>query len=130
MHLDEAQRREAMANVAGLLEPGGVLAMSLRHGPVPPGRRMLQVGGHETIDLAAECGLSPVINVTRDSIQPINLAAGVTWTHLAFSRPKIHRSCLAAPLRSGIPQWHTRTRHFSRPVWIILGFLRQERRRV
>lgn len=90
MHLDEAQRREAMTNIAGLLEPDGVLAVSLRHGPVPPGRRMFQVGGRETIELAAERGLSPVANVTRDSIQPGNRAAGVTWTHLAFSRRRTH----------------------------------------
>ena len=38
MHLDEAQRAEAMPAVASLVRPCGVLILSLRHGPVPAGR--------------------------------------------------------------------------------------------
>jgi protein-L-isoaspartate O-methyltransferase len=40
MHLDAQQRREAMPNVAALTRDSGVMIMTLRHGPVPPGRRM------------------------------------------------------------------------------------------
>ena len=36
MHLDERQRRRAIPNVAALLRNGGVMIMTLRHGPVPP----------------------------------------------------------------------------------------------
>ena len=43
MHLDEAQRRQAMPNLAALLRPGGTIIMKIRHGPVPPGRRMFEV---------------------------------------------------------------------------------------
>ena len=44
MHLDPLQRRTAMPNVARLLaRGGGVLALSLRQGPVPKGRRMFDV---------------------------------------------------------------------------------------
>lgn len=45
MHLDEAERRTAMPRVASLLAPGGVMVLSLRHGPVPAGRRMFAVSG-------------------------------------------------------------------------------------
>ena len=38
MHLDEAERTRAMACVAGLVAPGGLMTLSLRHGPVPAGR--------------------------------------------------------------------------------------------
>jgi SAM-dependent methyltransferase len=40
MHLDEAQRQRAMPNVSALVRNGGIVIMSLRHGPIPPGRRM------------------------------------------------------------------------------------------
>jgi len=86
MHLDEAERREAMPHLACLLSPHGVLVMSLRHGPVPAGRRMFAVSGDETLALGAASGLRPVHHGTRESITPANRAAGVTWTQLAFHR--------------------------------------------
>ena len=57
MHLDAPQRRQAMPNVAALVRNGGVMIMSLRHGPVPPGRRMFEVSAEETIALAQPLGL-------------------------------------------------------------------------
>ncbi|MBV9685742.1 MAG: class I SAM-dependent methyltransferase [Alphaproteobacteria bacterium] len=56
MHLDGLQRRHAMPNVAALVRNGGVMIMSLRHGPVPPGRRMFEVPAEETIALAQPLG--------------------------------------------------------------------------
>lgn len=84
MHLDRDERREAMPNVASLMRPGGVLIMSLRHGPVPVGRRMVDVTGQETIDLAEQEGLRTVQNLRAPSVGEHNRRAGVTWTHLAF----------------------------------------------
>jgi 2-polyprenyl-3-methyl-5-hydroxy-6-metoxy-1,4-benzoquinol methylase len=52
MHLDAQQRRRAMPNVAASMRNGGVMIMSLRHGPIPPGRRMFEVSAQETIALA------------------------------------------------------------------------------
>src|SRR5438876_6059232 len=62
MHLDERQRRRAMPNVAALVRAGGVLVMTLRHGPVPPGRRMFEVSAEETLGLAQPLGLRGVLN--------------------------------------------------------------------
>lgn len=87
MHLDAEERRAAMPNTAGLVAPGGLLAMSLRHGPVPPGRRMFEVTAAETRALAAREGLIQILEVDQDSIQPANIAAGVTWTYVVFRRP-------------------------------------------
>ncbi|HKX44439.1 MAG TPA: methyltransferase domain-containing protein [Burkholderiaceae bacterium] len=86
MHLDETERQTGMARLASLLEPTGVLILSLRHGPVPAGRRMFDVTAAETVALAERSGLACVLNVQTDSWQALNRAAGVTWTHLAFSR--------------------------------------------
>lgn len=60
MHLDTAARRRGMASLADLLAPGRQAALSLRHGPVPPGRRMFDVSPEETVRLAREHGLGPV----------------------------------------------------------------------
>lgn len=84
MHLDEAERGIAMPKVASLLAPGGVMVLSLRHGPVPAGRRMFDVSGEETIELALQHGLGVVMNTRTESLQAGNRAAGVTWTRLAF----------------------------------------------
>lgn len=86
MHLDEHQRRHAMPRVASLMRDGGVMIMSLRHGPVPPGRRMFVVSGDETIRLARAEGLHLLLNVRAESVQTRNRWAGVTWTRLAFAR--------------------------------------------
>ena len=86
MHLDADQRRRAMPNVAALLADGGTLILSLRHGPVPPGRRMFEVSADETIGLAQAEGLRPRLQEERGSIQAANRLAGVTWTILAFEK--------------------------------------------
>jgi hypothetical protein len=46
-----------MPRVAGLVRLGGVMMLSLRYGPVPPGRRMFDVSADETIRLARAEGL-------------------------------------------------------------------------
>jgi SAM-dependent methyltransferase len=84
MHLDEAERVRAMQVVAPLVAPGGVLILSLRHGPIPPGRRMFDVPAEETIAQAAREGLQCVVNALAPSVQADK--PGVSWTRLAFRR--------------------------------------------
>jgi SAM-dependent methyltransferase len=86
MHLDAAQRLHAMPKVASLIAVSGTMVMSLRHGPVPPGRRMFEVSADETIHLAQAQGLYAVLNLRTDSVQEINRRADVTWTRLAFTK--------------------------------------------
>ena len=88
MHLDEAQRRRAMPNLAALVRPGGTIILKTRHGPVPPGRRMFEVPAQETIELARREGLHPVLNVRSESNQERNRAAGVSWINLALVKGK------------------------------------------
>lgn len=86
MHLDVGERQRGMPHVASLMRPDGVLLMSLRHGPVPLGRRMFEVSARETIVLAEAVGLKCMVNLEAESVQEGNRRAGVTWTHLAFAR--------------------------------------------
>lgn len=84
MHLDLAERRHAMPRLAALMRVGGVLALSLRHGPVPAGRRMFDVSASETIDLAREHGLRCLLCRTDDDAHLGR--PGVTWDRVAFVR--------------------------------------------
>ena len=84
MHLDEPERTRAMECVAGLVAPGGLMTLSLRHGPVPAGRRMFDVSPAETRALAARHGLATVYEKERPSV--FN-ADGVWWDVLAFRAP-------------------------------------------
>lgn len=86
MHLDAEERAAAMPIVASLIQPGGVLVMSLRHGPVPEGRRMFDVSATETTELAAKEGCACVFERLSGSREAINKAAGVTWSRLVFRK--------------------------------------------
>jgi SAM-dependent methyltransferase len=88
MHLDAMERRDAMPRVASLVRPGGVLIMSLRHGPPAPGRRMFDVSPNETIPLAQAHGLRSILNVRTRSALLGNRRAGVMWSRLAFERTR------------------------------------------
>jgi len=88
MHLDAPQRRRAMPNLAALVQNGGTIIMKIRHGPVPPGRRMFEVSAEETIELARMHNLHPVLNLRDESSQQQNRIAGVSWTRLAFVSPR------------------------------------------
>ncbi len=84
MHLDQAERAEGMAALAALLAPGGVAILSLRHGPVPPGRRMFDVSAEETIALGRQHGLEPCHSGRREDTQG---RVDVHWSVVALRRP-------------------------------------------
>ncbi|MGJ4942819.1 class I SAM-dependent methyltransferase [Bradyrhizobium sp. HKCCYLS1011] len=84
MHLDADQRAQAMPNIASRITAGGRLIMRLRHGPVPPGRRMFEVADDEIIALAGLQNMTLVFNEHAISRDARNQAAGVTWTTLGF----------------------------------------------
>jgi SAM-dependent methyltransferase len=86
MHLDSAERARAMLNIASLLAPEGMLIMRLRHGPVPPGRRMFDVTTADVTALAVPVGLDCVFEHHGGSLGVQNFSAGVTWTTLALLR--------------------------------------------
>jgi 2-polyprenyl-3-methyl-5-hydroxy-6-metoxy-1,4-benzoquinol methylase len=83
MHLDEPDRERAMAAVASLVRSGGTMTLSLRHGPIPPGRRMFDVSAAETSALAAQHGLVTIQTSVHKSMMR---ADGVHWDVLAFRK--------------------------------------------
>jgi len=84
MHLDQQQRRCAMERVAALVRPGGVMMISLRHGPVPAGRRMFDVSAAETVGLAQTQAMT-CVHRSENRDGSLN-RPGVTWDRLAFAK--------------------------------------------
>ena len=82
MHFNAHERATMFPTVAALVAAKGALMISLRHGPIPEGRRMFEVSGEETLALAAKFGLTCGYAAdTNSQGQP-----GVSWTRLWFTR--------------------------------------------
>ncbi|RZL61165.1 MAG: class I SAM-dependent methyltransferase [Variovorax sp.] len=86
MHLDAAERATAMAALADLLAEAGQIVMTLRHGPVPEGRRMFDVSADETGALAKPHGLiAHHSGARRDTLGRDD----VRWSVLALRRATV-----------------------------------------
>lgn len=83
MHLEADERARGMGSLAALLAPQGRILMSLRHGPVPPGRRMFDVSAEETLALAARHGLATLHQNSREDMLD---RADVRWSFLGLQR--------------------------------------------
>lgn len=86
-HLDNDERCAAIRNLADLTASGGMLIMSLRHGPGASNRRVHEVSPEDTIAAALRTGLELIRERQAESMQASNRAAGVRWTWLAFRLP-------------------------------------------
>lgn len=83
MHFDGGERERVMRRVAELAAPGGRFIATFRHGPVPPGRRMFEVGLDEAAALGARHGFSLVDHATgRDTAN----REGVSWLMLCMEK--------------------------------------------
>ncbi len=83
-HVAPGERARTMRKLVGLLRPGGTMALTLRHGPAPPGRAMHPVSAEEVARLGREHGLVAV----REGAAPDRQGrAGVSWSHLALRLP-------------------------------------------
>jgi len=88
MHLDPGEREVAMGAIAELTAANGQVFMSLRHGPVPEGRRMFDVSAQETVDLAARHGLRCDYGMEREDMLG---RPDVRWSFLALRKPAASR---------------------------------------
>jgi hypothetical protein len=68
-HIDDAARQIAMACLGRMISVGGLLVMSLRHGPGVPGRRAFPVSPDETIKAAIRSGFALLRQSQANSIQ-------------------------------------------------------------
>lgn len=83
MHLDQGERHAAMEALAELTADGGEIFMSLRHGPIPEGRRMFDVSAEDTVRLAARYGLRCDCEVEREDMLG---RSDVKWSFLALRK--------------------------------------------
>jgi len=83
-HLDSDQRQRVIPNLRGLMVAGGVLVISLRHGPGVPSRVCYDAPPEELAGLAKAEGLQLEFCQSVDSVQDANRAAGVKWTWMVF----------------------------------------------
>jgi SAM-dependent methyltransferase len=84
MHLRPTDRPRAFRKMATLLKPGGLLLMTLRHGPAEPGRTLHPVSLGEVEALARDHGLT----VVRVVDNPDRLGRPeVSWTTVCLRLP-------------------------------------------
>ena len=84
-HLRDDERELAMPNLARLIAPEGKLILSLRHGQGAPRRPCYPSTRDGTAALAASAGLKLLFAREAELVAPVNRAAGVTRTWLAFA---------------------------------------------
>ncbi len=84
-HLAPEEQERALARLADLLEPGGVLALGLRHGPAGVGGTVYDIDVGRTVEQAVALGLEPVLRLGG---QPSLLPGkpDVTWTRLVLAK--------------------------------------------
>jgi SAM-dependent methyltransferase len=85
-HLPDKERTIAIPGLARIIAPGGLLVMSLRHGPGAPGRKVFPVSPDMTVEMAQACDLRLLRRQDSESVQAGNRAMGVSWTWLAFEK--------------------------------------------
>ncbi|SBW11092.1 conserved hypothetical protein [uncultured delta proteobacterium] len=83
MHFDAAERDSIIRRVAELLAPGGRFILTLRHGPVPSGRRMFSVPYEEVVALSEPRGLRYLCH--GEEIDHAR-RPGVSWTMLCLEK--------------------------------------------
>jgi SAM-dependent methyltransferase len=96
-HVAGSDRSRAFRKLCTLLKPGGLLVITLRHGPAPADRPMHPVSTGEVEAFAREHGLA-VIKAERAPATP--LRPGVTWTTMCLALPDDGAGAL--PLLRGI----------------------------
>jgi SAM-dependent methyltransferase len=85
-HLPPPARVTALAGLADLLDTGGLLLVSLRHGPLPPGMPVFALDPQAETARAAEAGLTLIRQHTTPAFGPETAADGISWTWLALCK--------------------------------------------
>ncbi|TDT44548.1 methyltransferase family protein [Halospina denitrificans] len=87
MHLPPNQQGEALNTLSELIEPGGIIVITLRHGPGDDERTFYETSRSELETLANDEGLTPM--AVDDSPQSDQLGRdAVSWETLVFTTVK------------------------------------------
>lgn len=97
MHVQPSGRSRAFRKLVTLLKPGGLLLLTLRHGPEEPGRPMWPTSAGEIEALARSHGLTVVRSVPATDRQG---RPDVSWTSMCLRLPDDGAGAL--PLLRGI----------------------------
>ncbi|WP_039574397.1 class I SAM-dependent methyltransferase [Sphingopyxis fribergensis] len=87
-HLEEAVQGLAMTSLSQMIQTGGLLIMSLRHGPGATNRQVFQTSAETVINIASSCGFDLLRKVEAASVQSDNRSNGVRWTWLALRKTR------------------------------------------
>jgi SAM-dependent methyltransferase len=85
MHLSADDRVLAMNTLVGLMNPGAITVITLRH-PIDPSRHMFDVDPEETVQAARGYGLDVLFNETIKDPVPNWARDEVFWSFLGFRR--------------------------------------------
>jgi SAM-dependent methyltransferase len=105
-HLHPSHRPRAFRKLVSLLKPGGLLAVTLRHGPAEAARGMHLVSLEEIEALARDYGLAVIRRVTAvDSVERSEVSTNSKEDQWQVARPRAHlmvtspapRRCLISP---------------------------------
>ncbi len=83
MHLPPKTQQRGFETLSLLCNPGGVVAMSLRHGPVPEGRSMYEIPDEAAMVMAANAGLKTCVSESGSGRKQ---QTGVTWSSFVFRK--------------------------------------------
>lgn len=84
MHVAPSERKRAFRKLINLLKPGGLLAITLRHGPAEPERGINSVSLQEVEALAREYGA--FVETSREAEDALG-RDHIRWMHLAIRLP-------------------------------------------
>ncbi len=83
VHLPPPARAQAFRKLASLLSPGGSMMVTLRHGPIPPGRPMAPATATEIEALARRHGLQTIRSEHRSDVRGrTEVSWDVLWLRL------------------------------------------------
>ncbi|QIG79797.1 class I SAM-dependent methyltransferase [Stakelama tenebrarum] len=85
-HLPDPEQDIALAGLAAIIAPDGLLVMSLRHGPGAAGRPVFPADPDAMIAAAQALGFQLIRRIHAPSVQPGNRVNGVHWTWLALRK--------------------------------------------
>lgn len=87
-HINETERLTAFSRIFSLMNPGGVFALSLRHGPAGAGTHVFPTDSERTVNTAENTGFKSIVSAL-DLPSLIPGKVGVTWSKLAFEKPEV-----------------------------------------